>query len=260
VDSLREAVSVERSITPLANELAQLQSTQRPTVSDVLGEQGTLAMNLAVAILTTSVGLLMLGVAGALVRVARNCRPPLAPVGGDGGQPAPAPVDSPDTSNTAPRARRVRKSTRPRVGGNVVAFPAASSNTVPAEASADTSTVVSPDSSSSAPVEGTVLVEAHRARESKGAGRTRGRAAAKASTVPDGYKLDTGVEGESGHRYRRVREGVMSGEIKPSVRSIQNAVGGGTLVARRYLQALVDEGVIQKAGQGYELAKGRIAA
>lgn len=39
----------------------------------------------------------------------------------------------------------------------------------------------------------------------------------------------------------------------PSVRALHTAVGGSTLSIRAYQQRLLDDGVIEKHGQGYRL-------
>lgn len=52
-------------------------------------------------------------------------------------------------------------------------------------------------------------------------------------------------------RYSRIKAAVMTGTLKPSVRSLQEAEGGGTLAARRYLEQLASEGVIERKGQGW---------
>lgn len=79
----------------------------------------------------------------------------------------------------------------------------------------------------------------------------------RADRVEDGQKIDTGTKGKSAARYLRVRAAVTAGQLKPSVRAIQAAEGGGTVVVRRYLQSLVDEGLIARKanGQGYELQR-----
>ena len=83
------------------------------------------------------------------------------------------------------------------------------------------------------------------------------RCAPRATRVEDGQKLDTGTEGKAAARYQRVRAAVASGQVKPSVRAIQSAEGGGTVVVRRYLQTMADEGLIERkpSGQGYVLLR-----
>ena len=52
-------------------------------------------------------------------------------------------------------------------------------------------------------------------------------------------------------RYVLIREGVASGSVKPSVRGIQAVYGGGTLLARRYLQRLEADGITKRTGVGW---------
>lgn len=70
-------------------------------------------------------------------------------------------------------------------------------------------------------------------------------------------KLDTGVEGKAGARFKRIRDGVKAGKIRPSVRGIQAVEGGSQAVVADYLQQLETEGVIIKAGRGYVLANSK---
>ena len=75
-----------------------------------------------------------------------------------------------------------------------------------------------------------------------------------ATAVPDGDKLDSAVSGKGATRYNRIKTAIRAGKLKPSMRAIQAAEGGGGIVVRRYLQQLETEGVIIKAGRGYALA------
>jgi hypothetical protein len=68
-------------------------------------------------------------------------------------------------------------------------------------------------------------------------------------------KLDTGVEGHAGARFKRIRAGVVSGKIRPSVRGIQAVEGGSQEVVADYLRQLETEGVIVRAGRGFALVK-----
>ncbi len=55
-------------------------------------------------------------------------------------------------------------------------------------------------------------------------------------------------------RYERVKAAVLQGSLKPSVRSVQSAVGGSTLSARRYLHQLATEKVLEPSGRGWTRA------
>ncbi len=64
-------------------------------------------------------------------------------------------------------------------------------------------------------------------------------------------KLDTGIEGKAGARFKRIRAGVLAGKIRPSVRGIQAVEGGSQEVVADYLQQLEADGVIVRKGRGY---------
>lgn len=51
-------------------------------------------------------------------------------------------------------------------------------------------------------------------------------------------------------RYQVIRQAVIAGELKPSVRSLQARFGGSTTTAREHLNRLHDEGLIQDMGPG----------
>jgi len=68
-------------------------------------------------------------------------------------------------------------------------------------------------------------------------------------------KLDTGVEGHAGARFKRIRAGVVSGKIRPSVRGIQAVEGGSQEVVADYLRQLETEGLIVRAGRGFALVQ-----
>ena len=76
-----------------------------------------------------------------------------------------------------------------------------------------------------------------------------------ATAVPDGDKLDSAVSGKGATRYNRVKAAVKAGKLKPSMRALQIAEGGGGIVVRRYLQQLETEGIIVRAGRGFALVK-----
>lgn len=72
--------------------------------------------------------------------------------------------------------------------------------------------------------------------------------------IGPGWRRDCGVDEANGHRYRTIRSAVAAGQLKPSVRAIQAAAGGGTEIVRAYLQEMVREGVIVRQTKGYALA------
>jgi len=83
------------------------------------------------------------------------------------------------------------------------------------------------------------------------------KASANTVTTPvsKGVQQDTGVEGQAANRYESVRKAVTTGTLKPSVRAIRAHAKCRQVVAQRYIKALADEGLIQRAGQGWKLAE-----
>jgi hypothetical protein len=79
-------------------------------------------------------------------------------------------------------------------------------------------------------------------------------ASTPASTVAE-YKSLASDFGDNAHkdqaRYMLVSQGVACGSVKPSVRGIQAVYGGGTLLARRYLQRLETDGITEKSRVGW---------
>ena len=69
---LRAALETERSIAPMATELAHLEATAKPTMSSIFGAQGMLAYAVARTVLVAIMGIFMFSAAGALVRAARE--------------------------------------------------------------------------------------------------------------------------------------------------------------------------------------------
>lgn len=73
------------------------------------------------------------------------------------------------------------------------------------------------------------------------------------TAVPDVPRAGTDAPDEDGARFLRVKEGIEAGRIKPSLRAIYAAEGASQEVARRYLNAFEQDGVIERAGRGYVL-------
>lgn len=79
--------------------------------------------------------------------------------------------------------------------------------------------------------------------------------ARKARVVRDGAVMDSGLSEHDGARYRRALAGVKSGKIKPSLAGLAAGVDASAPVARRYLAAMADAGVIAPSGRGFALVK-----
>lgn len=232
--SLREALDIDKDIEPMAKDLAKLQAGKTATLTDVLGETGMLIYSVSRALLISVMGLVMFGAAGSLMRCAFAA--------GTTGVPGTAAVpDAPDVPVlTFKRAETVSPK---EIYYPSKAFIAAG---LPFVAMAAPMVHAAPHvpvvSSSSVPVQGQ--------DEGTAARTTRVR---KSTAITDGKKQDTGTEGKSAGRYERVKAGVLAGQIKPSVRGIQAAEGGGKEVVSRYIKKLAEDNVIEREGRGWRL-------
>lgn len=72
--SIRHASELEGDIQRMVDELARLEAARAPTATAVFGEAGVVALAIAQSLLISGIGLLFLGAAGALLRVARDAR------------------------------------------------------------------------------------------------------------------------------------------------------------------------------------------
>ena len=77
----------------------------------------------------------------------------------------------------------------------------------------------------------------------------------KPRVVRDGSVMDSGLSEHDGARYRRALAGVKSGKFRPSLAGLAVGVDASAPVARRYLAAMADAGVIVPSGRGYALVK-----
>ena len=224
--ALRDALRVEQSVLPLAEELARLEAAVQPTMSEVLGAQGMLAYTVTRALLVSVMGLVMFGAAGALLRAAREAAQAPPVTGGrlESGTVTPgvtvgaavSTVPVPPVTPVTPPAPRVpsyRHGVTATPSGWAACLPSLRFIAIPMAALAVS--------------------------------------AAPAAAVPAREAPGVTAPSRAESRYQRVRHGVMAGHIKPSVRGIQARAGGGTVVVRGYLQRLQTEGVTARSGQGW---------
>lgn len=275
--TLAQATAKEAEITTETAELAKMQAERLPTLTDALGQSGVLVYSAARALLVSVVGLVMIGASGALLRAGRAVTPvavhetpaephepvtPPRPGYAHGIQAAPAglpaalpptsaalrwlaagvplaavpaafaaptvTVAAPVTANTAtPHAATVPTAMEPAVTARTV-----TPGDTATASTATTAPVMQEDAETLSPVtEPTATPRPARART------------ATASTVT------TRV------RYERIRAGIEAGTIKPSVRAVQAAEGGGTAEVRACLQGLERDGILVRAGQGWALLR-----
>jgi hypothetical protein len=222
--TLREAAAMETSADAEARELTRLQVARSPTLTDALGESGMLAYSVARALLISVMGLVMFGASGALLRASRQ----------DGVIVTTAPtVTEPTVTQPVTSFAHGRQVTPAGASHSVPSLrrwaaagvPIA---TVPAAFAAPTVTVTAPAPTVTAPA---VTLKAP-------------TVTTRTVTVPT---ATTRV------RYERIRAGIEAGTIKPSVRAIQAAEGGGTAAVRACLKRMERDGVIERTGRGYAL-------
>ena len=237
-ETLRQAVQIERRMEPLSAELQKLHAQQRPTLKDALGDTGVLWYSVVRSLLISVMGLVMFGASGALLRAARAGRvapalPAAAAPGSALPQPAtaaPATVAQQHTS-AAPANAMPADAPQPLFGaglgnwGKVGAMGAAALTPVAAFAA--------PSPLAQAPAQ---------------------QHASSTAQQPVQAQFDA-IEAQRDTRYDHLKAGVAVGAIKPSVRGLQAVASMGTATARRYLEQMLEEGVIVRSGQGYTLAQ-----
>lgn len=277
MQAIDRAAALEARTALLSAELGTLHASRRPTMESILGQDGAQAHNAAFSILLMLSGMLLTSSAGWFVGNARMgwAARKLGDAGRwarDGAAKVAVPAAAAGVVAMSPAAFAAPAATHPTPPAMAAAAPSPSSirYSVPLAAAPTMPTVTVADrahASTPAPVDRThasTPAQAERAEVdavqpepvTRKASRSQ-RRAPRVTRVEDGQKLDTGTEGKAAARYQRVRAAVASGQVKPSVRAIQSAEGGGTVVVRRYLQTLVDEGLIERKpnGQGYALLR-----
>lgn len=84
---------------------------------------------------------------------------------------------------------------------------------------------------------------------------------AQIDTVTD--PADQGLQPDTeknGNRYSELKNAVLAGQVRPSVRQVRAYCGCRQEVAQRYINQLAEERIIVRAGQGWKLAKSKTAA
>ncbi len=260
--AIQKASSMERDIEPLRDELADMQSRMRPTLPGALGPGLALAHSIAMPVLVSSIGLTLFGVAGLMLRrTDRNgetAHPPeqsaVAVLEPSPADQAPGPSIEIDRIGSIdpeiPRPQPVQ-SARP-VPLHRTAVPAGTVPAVPAAVSTMTAwrSIAAAIPLSTLPATPAAMVSP---TPIDGPSETIPLSEPAPETPATVQPVEDAVTAED-DRYQRLRSGVLAGQIKPSVRALREAGGGGTDTVRRYLQRLAEEGVIAKEGQGYSLA------
>lgn len=218
--AIKDALAAEARITPLVDELATLQASLKPTLATVLGTQGMLAYNLARALLTTGMGLLMFGAAGALLRagretVANQVAPSATPCATVSDRSTDYRIKTETTAGSWSPSLPLLRLAAPFL---LAAAPAAQAAPMPSV----TPTVAGEEPATATPA---TVAETPRATPS--------------ATVADA-------------RYNAARTAVLSGTVRPSVRALQAHLGGATTAIRDYLAQLEREGITRRTGKGWE--------
>ncbi len=265
--ALREAARIEQRNAALSAELSQLQAGQRPTLTTVFGAAGMIWYSVARSVLIVVMGLVMFAASGALLRAGRAVSVMRSCAGSRGALPTPA---TPNRSGYAhgieaapaglltaapPAARRWLAA-----GVPLAAIPAAFAApgvtvTAPAVAATQASATVTPESHP-APATAPAASPASQATAVTATAKKQPRPKAaprKRAPVEVGSKRDSGVGDLDGHRYRRIVASVRAGRLKPSIRAIQAAEGGGTATVRAYMQQMERDGLIERNSTGYAL-------
>ena len=236
--ALRESLDAETAIAPLAVELAALEASKRPTLTDVLGTQGMLAYTVARALLISVMGLVMFGAAGALLR----------PVLYSTVEPGTVASTAKQAVSTLPRwtSTPVRHSTAYAIAA--VPMGAIAVPITPYMPPMPQPPVISVASTvrRAPPVLTSELV---RIPEPVVVAVLETVLAPVLIPEPVASTVEYGADG----RYEYIKGAVLHGLVKPSVRALRAEVGCGSALAQRYLQQMADEGVIAKAGQGWSI-------
>ena len=268
-------------------ELAKVQANKRPTLVGLLGEKMALIYAVSRGVLISIGGLVFFGTAGALFRFARSAsnKSRSNETANKPATIAPAPASFKVAESVAPKdySSGLAYSSKMTLAGAgalaAMAAPVAHAAPVNAPVGAleqsrsgaseqshfseakkpamnSLGTTEMPGKSETEQAHSGATEQAHPASPS--AGKTDApKRAWTATAVPDGDKLDSAVSGKGATRYNRIKTAIRAGKLKPSMRAIQAAEGGGGIVVRRYLQQLETEGVIIKAGRGYVLANSK---
>lgn len=243
--SLKAAVELEALAAKQGIELAELQTTQHPTMTDILGHQGMVGYSVARALLISVVGIMMCAAAGALLRARRSAN--AAVITNAAANAAPAPLlkrtELPSTANILPPLFAK--------GSFSYAWIAqvATIGTVAIPAQAQTVQVVTKPAA--------VVAQAQKAMEATTTPvqSPKNMQGAVVQSVHRAAMQDTGTGNQDGTRFQRVREAILAQEITPSLRSIWGLAGASQRVAQRYLEAMEMAGEIERGSKGYKLVR-----
>lgn len=242
--SLKEAIAIEAGIARQADQLASLEAVQRPTLASILGQDGLVVYSVARALLVSIVGLMMCAASGALLRARRSVIAASASadvqVNLSGDEPAAAAALAHESEPKAVVATPKRPGLFFGGRGYAVIAPIAASLTAPAFGTIRSAFDV--------PAASTPAQASTAAKKLHPVGTTPNKPKMQRAAMQD-----SGVGPDDGSRFLRVRQGILSGEIKPSLREIWKAVRASQRVSKRYLEKMEEAGEITRGPRGYYL-------
>lgn len=238
----RQALDVEVKLGAQVTELARLEAASVPTLADTLGERGMIAYSVCRSLLIVVMGVVLFGVAGALMR-ARRIVLTAGNDAVDGGQVEPRVVAAP-TKGSLPMMRAA--------GGRFSAAPLAALAAAPAAFAQPVVTLQTPVAFES-PTAATSMQPPESTQKCDEVGHGQPPGAHRAVGIHRSVQ-DSGTGEDDGARFKRVRTDILAGRIKPSLRAVYAAHGATQAVAQRYLAAMAQSGEIRRAGQGYVLS------
>ena len=247
--SLKSAVELENLAAAQGQELAALQTTQRPTMTGILGHDGMVGYSVARALLISVVGIMMCAAAGALLRARRSANAATETTAAPSRE---AQITQLMPEAPAATAHAAILSPFFGKGGFSYAFIApvvtlgAPAIAFPAHAQS------APQPKAPVEVESTVECAEPAAAELPQESQST-IPSTEATPLPRPAMQDTGTGDEDGTRFQRVRDAILSEEISPSLRAIWGLAGASQRVAQRYLSAMKDAGEIERASKGYRL-------
>lgn len=289
-----KATAAQDKAAALYAQLGTARDAKRPTLSAMLGETLAIGYAIVRGLLVPATGLIFFGVAGALMLrradgVSMEERilmalsrvegaPAALPVATMQAAPAPAPALTSFKPAATVAPTGLHYNSKALLGAGALAAMTApvahSAPAVPAVPAAgqpvnvDTPEPVNVDTPAPlktglfAPADGDVLTGTEPVNVDTPSPVNVDTPAApkkarKARVVRDGSVMDSGLSEHDGARYRRALAGVKSGKFRPSLAGLAEAAGveASAPVARRYLAAMADAGVIVPSGRGYALVK-----
>ena len=256
--ALKDATKIEQRTTEMAAELVRLKAEQAPTLVTVLGEQGMIWYAVTRSVLVTGMGLVMFAAAGAMLRAGRAVKPALHASGANAELSQKVEVAGKATTQT-PEAPAVYAQARRWSTAGVVPVAATASAAFASPMHLPVVPSV-PASSYSAPV---ARVHAPEDLAPKPKVEPPVEPGSKATSEPVAMTVAQPVKPTSeltDSRYLRLRDAVACGQLKPSVRALKAAQGGGTDTVSAYLQQMLSEGILDRQGQGYVLTEHQVEA